>query len=152
MKMTPEAREAGYRMMEKTGSRPAAAEAMGISCRHFYDKMLDKNDDFREKMDAAKARYIARLEREALRRAVEGWDEPKQGYQGSIYHVRRYSDPLLLHLLKKKAPQEHGDAIKIDQTTRNDGDLTIDVTRLSKESRQDLRRILERELDSEDDQ
>ena len=60
-----------------------------------------------------------------------------------MYTVRKYSDPLLLHMLKKKMPQEHGDSIKIDQTTTIKGSLGLES--LAPESRTELRAILERE-------
>lgn len=50
------------------------------------------------------------LEEEARRRAVEGVEEPTGWYQGSPGgYVRRYSDTLLIFLLKGARPEKYAD-------------------------------------------
>lgn len=132
--------------MEKTGNRQAAAEAAGVALVTInrYMGNGDRADpEFRARMEEAKARYIRTLEAEAHRRAVDGWDEDRLGPGGVMYSVRKFSDTLLLHLLKKKAPEEHGDRVVVDQTTHVTGELGL--ANLSRESREQLRQILERE-------
>ena len=133
--------------MAETGNRSAAADAAGISLTTL-NRYAANDPEFREKLDDAKARYIRVLEAEAHRRAVEGWDEDRMGSGGSLYSVRKYDSALLLHLLKKKAPEEHGDRVTVDQTTTVKGD--IGLKNLAPESRELLRQILEREADGQE--
>jgi hypothetical protein len=146
-KLTDTAKEAAIRAMEKTGNAAAAAMAAGISLSTYYGKVgttEERSDpEFREAIHLAKERYILSLEEEAYRRAVEGWDEDKLGAGGVMYSVRKFSDPLLIHLLKKKAPKVHGDKVEVEQTTTVRGD--IGLRDLSPESRDLLRKIIERE-------
>ena len=142
-KWNDQAAEAAVRVFRATANRARAAEAAGVVKKtleyHYY-----RDEEFRAQMDHAKALYVQDLEQEALRRAVEGVED----FRGTT-PIRRYSDSLLLHLLKRKDPDQHGDRMRVDQTTEHKGGIQLDVTRLSKGSRQDLRRILERERDSE---
>ena len=147
-KFTPEARAAAVRAYALTGNRTAAADAAGVHTSTI-DAYLREMPEFRAEMEHAKGEYVKMLEAEATRRAVEGWDEDRMGAGGILYQVKKFSDPLLLHLLKKKAPEEHGDSIKIDQTTRVSGSLGLE--QLSPESREELRRILEREADGQEE-
>ena len=67
------------------------------------------------------------LEDEAVRRAKEGVEEPV--YQGGklVGHVQKYSDTLLIFLLKGAKPQKYGDKVR---HTNGDGDGPIQfVTR-----------------------
>jgi hypothetical protein len=146
-KLTDAAKQAAIRAMEKTGNKAAAAMAAGISMETFYKKtgtMESRCDpEFREAIELAHEKYVLSLEQEAYRRAVEGWDEDKIGAGGMLYSVRKFSDPLLIHLLKKKAPKVHGDKVEVEQTTTVRGD--IGLRDLSPESRDLLRKIIERE-------
>jgi len=144
IKFNDQAQAAAVRAMQQTGNRVVAADAAGVSLTTIEVYLRDK-PEFRTAMDHAKAQYVAHLEKEALRRAVEGWDEDRMGAGGMTYAIRKFSDALLLHLLKKKDPEQHGDSVKIDQTTRVSGSLGLD--KLSRESRDQLRQILEREFD-----
>ena len=146
-KFTPEARAAAVRAMALTGNRSASADAAGV-CLSTIEAYLANDEEFKDQMVHAKSQYVAMLEAEATRRAVEGWDEDRMGAGGILYTVKKFSDPLLLHMLKKKAPEEHGDSMKIDQTTKVEGSLGLH--QLSRESREQLRQILERESDGQE--
>jgi hypothetical protein len=148
-KFTREAQDAACRAMALTGNRHAAASAAGVSLVT-VNRAASSDPDFRERLDEAKAQYVRTLEAEAHRRAVEGYDEQKCGPGGTLYSVTKYSDPLLLHLLKRKAPEEHGDSVRVDQRVTGE----IGLSALSHESRELLRKILEREADGhqEEDQ
>jgi hypothetical protein len=50
-----------------------------------------------------------RLEDEAIRRATEGWEEPVYQRGELVGHVRRYSDALLMFLLRGRRPEVYGE-------------------------------------------
>lgn len=58
------------------------------------------------------------LEAEARRRAVEGVPEPVY-YQGDVVGtVQKYSDTLLIFLLKGTRPEKYADRVRVDQVVR----------------------------------
>jgi hypothetical protein len=55
----------------------------------------------------AAARHAADvLEREAFRRAVEGWDEQHVSAKGEVYSVTKYDSQLLQFLLRARRPEK----------------------------------------------
>jgi hypothetical protein len=67
----------------------------------------DADEKFRGEWDAALEEAVDVLEAEARRRGVEGVEEPVY-YQGEkVGAVRRYSDTLLIFLLKGLRPQRY---------------------------------------------
>lgn len=93
---------------------------------------------FVARMEAAKAEYVERIEREALRRAVDGVTRPVL-YHGEPVMIpdpeqtdkpmskrrkvplieHEYSDGLMSQILKAKLPDEYGDRLAITSTTVN---------------------------------
>ena len=85
----------------------------------------DKSDTFAKEWDAAIEVATDTLEMEARRRASLGVEEPVY-YQGQIVgYVRKYSDVLLMFLLKAQRPERFRDNHKIDG--RIDGTLDVNV-------------------------
>lgn len=139
------AQDAACRAMAETGNRQAAADAAGVA-KITIDRYATEDPDFRARLDEAKAQYVRVLEAEAHRRAVEGWDETRMGSGGQLYSVRKFSDQLLLHLLKVKSPEDHRESIRVEQKVTGN----IGLSTLSAESREMLRQILERESDGQE--
>ncbi len=84
------------------------------------------DSDYCEAFDRAKHEAADRLEDEAWRRAVEGVEEPVgwyKGKQGGVVH--RYSDTLLIFLMKGLMPERYGDRVEVGGTLAN-----LDVSRL----------------------
>lgn len=82
------------------------------------------------------------LEDEARRRAVDGWDEPRfyEGEQCGV--VRKYSDTLLMFLLKSRDPARFADHTKMELTGKDGGPLeTKDVTNFDKLTDAELQAI-----------
>lgn len=78
-----------------------AAYAAGISRNCAYNQRK-ADSDFATAWDDALERFADSLEKEAHRRAVEGWEEPVfQGGQ-EVGRVRKYSDRLLADMLKAR--------------------------------------------------
>ena len=121
----------------------AVAAAGGISTAYLYQK-IEQDPEWKEQVEQAKADYLTTLEREATRRAVQGWDVPVT-VAGGREVVRKFSDPLLVHLLKRNAPEKHGDRMQIEQTGKVEVTRAadrFDLSKLSKKEQATLRKLL----------
>lgn len=89
--------------LSQSGNVSAAARAAGRSRQYFY-RCHRRNPAFAAAWAHAVEEAADRLELEAVRRAVDGV-ETEQFYQGQVIGVvRRYSDALLMFLLKARRP------------------------------------------------
>jgi hypothetical protein len=128
---------AAYR---ETGSVTRAAEAAGIH-RSIHYRRLQEDPAYKAAFEAAHQVAIAVLEDEAIRRAVEGVEEPLT-YQGQFQYadldddgnpagkplaIRKYSDSLLQFLLRGAKPEKYRERFSHDVnakvTHRFDGTL-----------------------------
>ncbi|NPV80809.1 MAG: hypothetical protein HPY52_11115 [Firmicutes bacterium] len=106
----------------QVGNLTQAAEIAGINRNTHYDWMQDP--EYAEAFEVAKKEAADRLEAEARRRAVEGVEEPVY-YQGQVCGtVRRYSDTLLIFLLKGALPDKYKERVANELSAGDDG-LTI---------------------------
>lgn len=94
--------------LAETCSVTKSAEAAGVSTRTAHRWRKD-DEAFGQAWDDALAVGADVLESEAVRRAHDGWDEPvyQQGKQVGI--VRKFSDTLLIFLLKGAKPEKYKD-------------------------------------------
>jgi len=96
----------------ETGNIRLACQAAQIGRSSHY-RWLD-DPDYAEEFEQAKKDAVDVLEAEARRRAVEGWEEPVGWYKGEAGGtVRRYSDTLLIFLLKGAAPQKYRERMEV---------------------------------------
>jgi hypothetical protein len=102
---TPEKAQMFTRSLAETGSVTAACRAAGISRVTAYG-WRKRDPTFRNGWDAALAMGADALEDEARRRAM-GWDEPVFHDGRQVGTVRRYSDTLLIFLLKGLKPEKY---------------------------------------------
>jgi hypothetical protein len=101
---------AAYR---ETGNIRLACIAAQISRSSHY-RWLEQSLDYAEDFEQAKKDAVDVLEAEARRRAVEGWEEPVGWYKGQAGGtVRRYSDTLLIFLLKGAAPRKYRERMEV---------------------------------------
>jgi hypothetical protein len=105
---------AAYR---NTANVSRAAQVAGI-CRRSHYEWLASDATYAAAFQASGVEAIQVLEDEANRRAVEGVKEPV--YQGGklVGEVQRYSDTLLIFLLKGALPDKYRDNFKIDSTAK----------------------------------
>jgi hypothetical protein len=102
-----------------TGNVTDACKLSEVPRRTHYD-WLTADGGYVEAFAEAKKEAIDHLEREAVRRAVEGVEEPVF-YQGMVCGaIRKYSDTLLIFLLKGANPQKYaqfegGTTINVDK-------------------------------------
>lgn len=93
---------------EETGNISRAAIVAKISRDIHYKWMREPDSDYPERFADAEEVATDSLEAEARRRALEGVDEPVgwwKGEPGGV--VKRYSDTLLIFLLKGARPTKY---------------------------------------------
>ena len=106
IKLTDRAKEKFIEVVRTTCNVSEATRSIGMARRSLYDAR-DRDNEFAQLWDEAVEEATDALEREAWRRAVEGWDEPVF-YQGkAVGAVRKYSDRMLELLLKGHKPQKY---------------------------------------------
>ena len=113
--LTPEKRAQFLALLAECGNVTRAADEAGLSRVYLYQMRRD-DEAFAEEWETAADIGAKRLEDEARRRAVEGWQEPVW-YQGDqVGTVRKYSDTLLICLLKAHHPEKYADRQKSETT------------------------------------
>ena len=97
-------------VLARSSSVTEAARAVGLTrqeaCRHY-----DQDEAFAAAWRSALDEATDRLEQEARRRALEGSEEPVFYHGKECARVRRYSDSLLLALLKAERPEKYKDRV-----------------------------------------
>lgn len=96
----------------ETGSVTLAARSANLS-KDMHYRWLKTDPEYAGKFEVARMRAVQMLEDEALRRAREGWLEPVF-YAGKVCgYVPRYSDSLLMFLLRGWRPDRYRDRTEI---------------------------------------
>lgn len=114
-KATPKKRREFIELLSSNGNVTVSAEALNLDRRKLY-RLRDEDSDFAEAWDAAMVAAADHLEAEARRRAVDGWNEPVfyQGEQTGL--VRKFSDTLLIFLMKGANPEKYRDRQQLEHT------------------------------------
>jgi hypothetical protein len=100
-------------LIETGGNVSRACEFAGIARQRVYEWRGD-DIEFARAWDEAVEAGTDELEEEARRRAFNGVDEPVF-YQGEeCGTIRKYSDTLLIFLLKGRKPDKYRDRVTID--------------------------------------
>lgn len=114
--------------LEETANVSGSAKTAGITRQTAYDYRRD-NVEFAAKWDRAIEIGIATLEDEAIRRARDGVDEPiyqRGEYMGT---VKKYSDTLLIFMLKTRKPKVYNPPQEIKGTGEG-GAIPIVITKM----------------------
>lgn len=118
------------RVYPECGTVELAAKEVPVAPKTVY-AWMKSDTDFATRVNdikpVAKNTYLGALEQEAHRRAVEGVEEPVFFQGRLVAHVRKYSDTLLIVLLKANAPEKYRERTEI---TGKDGkalEVEIDV-------------------------
>lgn len=113
-------------MLSDTANVSRAAKTVGISRRHAYT-VRSEDTDFATAWDEAVNIAIDTLEQEARRRAYEGVDEPVF-YQGEeVGYIRKYSDTLLMFLLKGNRPDKYKDRVAAEHSGPDGKEFVVRV-------------------------
>lgn len=91
--------------LAKTGNVSASANRAGIE-RSWAYQTRRKNERFRALWDDALEQAVDALEEEARRRAYQGVEEPVFWKGQQVSQVTKYSDTLLIFLLKAHRPEK----------------------------------------------
>lgn len=114
----------------KTGIVSHSCKLAGVGRKTFYE-WVEKDPDFAEQAKDAEKAATELLEKEALRRAVEGVEHKKGVYHAGkkigTEKVREYSDTLLIFLLKARDPKRYRENRMLELPMPQDGKVTLKV-------------------------
>jgi hypothetical protein len=123
---TPEKRAKFLEALRSTCNVTRACELSDLGRASTYEWRAE-DDEFRKDWDDAVQIAADLLEEEAVRRAYEGVTEPV--YQGGklVGHVQKYSDTLLIFLLKGSKPRKYSERMQAQITGVDDGPVQFVV-------------------------
>lgn len=110
--------------LAETGNVSESCRKAKISRKHAYETR-ENDPDFAEEWDEALGIATETLEYEARRRAEKGVLEPVFYLGKKIGTVRKYSDTLLIFLLKAHKPDTYRDNSRIEHTGAGGKDLAM---------------------------
>ena len=117
-------KERFLRKLAKTGNIGYAAAYAKVARQTVYDRR-NKEPEFAVAMIEARRIAQAYLEEEARRRAEEGWDEPVY-YKGIVCgRVRKFSDTLLMFLLKANKPSKFRERTSVEHSGHTVTDVRV---------------------------
>jgi hypothetical protein len=123
------------------GMVSAACKKVDVGRRTVYNARVD--EDFAAAWDEIEHETTEAMETEAYRRAVEGVSEPVVSAGKHVTDVQKYSDTLLIFMLKARKPETYRDNVKIEHSGQIDGKHTIEIPD-TKDRRDEVREILSR--------
>ena len=126
--------------LRATGSVTRAAKYAGRSRNQAYH-VRRQSEDFAAQWDDALEEATDLLDAEARRRAVTGTDKPVF-YKGEVVgSITKYSDRLLMFLLRAHRPQVFRDGGKVKQPGATDVDVDRDIEKRIMETLDRLNRM-----------
>jgi len=112
-----------------TANVSEACRAAGISRPTSY-RLLERDKEFAADWRDAMASSVDALESEARRRAVEGVEEPLFQKGAKVGTIRRYSDALLMFLLRAAKPDRYGDSLALRQAAKTPEHEDVDLDQI----------------------
>jgi hypothetical protein len=101
-------------LIESGGNIRRAAQLANVSYAAPYTKQWKEDDEFQVAYERAREMGADHLEAEAIRRAYDGVSEPVGFYMGEpSTYVRKYSDTLLIFLLKGARPAKYAERHRV---------------------------------------
>jgi len=128
----------------KTGQKKKACEAVGISGAQ-PRRWAQSDELFQQEYERAKFVAAEILEDEAHRRAVEGVDEPVWYKGEEVGSVKKYSDTLLIFLLKGLKPEVYRERYEVKNDTPQEVIHTHQLRDLSVEELKSLAQLSKKE-------
>lgn len=112
---TPKKHEVFLAILAESGNVTAAAKKAKLSRTQLYNK---RNNDpaFAEAWAAAESLGVSALEDEARRRGYDGWLEPVWHKGKRCGTVRKFSDTLLIVLLKAHMPGKYREKLALEHS------------------------------------
>lgn len=137
-RLTAAKKRAFLEAFAELGTVTHAAKAAGVD-RSAPRRWAESDEDFRAAWDAAQEQASDALEREARRRAIEGFEEPVV-YQGQFtwieddetgerrpLTIRKYSDALLIFLLKGNRPAKFRDNSTVELSSPGSSAVKVEA-------------------------
>lgn len=114
-KLTHKKRAIFLASLSECGNVTKAAEAVGVNRVYLYEVRAE-DEAFKKQWEEAAKLGALRLEDEARRRAIDGWEEPVWHKGKRCGKVRKYSDTLLIVLLKAHHPDKYAERNKTEHS------------------------------------
>lgn len=114
------------KVLGKTGLINKSAAAAGVHPSTVYEH-IQHDPEFKAEVERVRTDFNERLEAEAYRRAVDGYDEPVYQKGERVGFRRVFSDGLLTLMLKKNIP-EYRDKITADVNHSGSAVLVVPLT------------------------
>ncbi|MCG8624624.1 MAG: terminase [Proteobacteria bacterium] len=102
--MSDDTKSRFIRQLAMTGNVTTSAEAVGVA-RHMVYEWRKQDPSFARKWEDALAIAVDALAMEARRRALDGVEEVRYFHGEPIGTIRKYSDQLLMFLLRAYDPE-----------------------------------------------
>jgi transposase-like protein len=100
---------------EEQGTVVAACKAAGVGRTSAYE-WRQKDEAFALAWADIEEATTEAMEREAYRRGVEGTVEPLVSAGKHVTDVKKYSDTLLIFMLKARRPERYRDNVKVEHS------------------------------------
>ena len=136
--------------LAKHGNVKIAAQAThphrAIGADSAFRAERERDPDFAAAWDEALEEAAALLEAEIHRRGVEGYEETREDNKGNVTIIRKFSDQCLLNLARFRIKGFGKQEVEAKVDAKVDAKIDLgSLASLSRESREELRRIIERE-------
>ena len=117
-------------LIESGGNKFKATQLAGIHFTTPYTSQWRDDEEFQEALLIAEPAAADRAEAEAIRRAIDGVEEPVGWFRGVAGGtVTRYSDTLLIFLMKGNNPQKYAEFHKHSGSDGPPIKMAVTVTR-----------------------
>ena len=138
IKRTPQRRNKFLKALAEYGIVGTACKAAGIGRTMAFQWRQD-DPVFASQWNEAVEQATELLEKEAWRRASEGWEKPVFQNGSQVGTIREYSNTLLIFLLKALRPDRYRDNAKVEISGPQGGPVAlshkIDLSNLSPEEK-----------------
>ena len=111
--------------LAQCGNVTRAADEAEMNRCHLYRKRAN-DPAFAAAWEEAAAIGVAALEDEARRRAYEGWDEPIFHKGEECGTVKKFSDTLLIVLLKAHLPEKYQERQKVEHSGKDGAPIAVE--------------------------
>ena len=123
----------------ETGMVTAACRVAKVGRRTVYDASID--EEFAAAWDEIEQETTDVMEREAYRRAVDGVPEPLVSAGKHVTDVRKYSDTLLIFMLKGRRPEKFRENVKVEHGGAIKTVPKLDLSKLSDSEMDQLEKL-----------
>lgn len=131
---------------EREGMVSAACRTVGVGRTTVYDARSDP--EFAQAWDDIEAMTTDRMEREAMRRGMEGFDKAVY-HQGEVVGMeRQFSDTLLIFMLKARKPETYRENVKVVHAGIVKQQHSVDLSQLSVEEKRQMLALVEKAQDA----